>query len=267
MPKVFSKETLGKFEDASAGVPLRPLDRAFEGAGIRLGADPGGDAGSRKTQFRRYVASIDQRVPQQLARLGAALGAMMDEVATSKQDFLKQAAASDGFAFADGVFRPAPTSRASFAVASVAELASLDERAKRLQIVANETPGDAIAGATELLESVCRTVAQAIDKPVPADSTGLLKAIEWTLAALEPVPAGSADDKTHAGLVRKSAQQLGAVVAGLGESRSRQGDGRGRAGKQKGPSPRDARLALGAATTLAAFISETYAERAPLRDD
>jgi alkylation response protein AidB-like acyl-CoA dehydrogenase len=104
---VFSSRTLGKFEDASAGIPLRPLSRAFDAVGIRLGEDPGGVAGSRKVQFRRYIASIDQRDPQQLHRLGEALGALIDEVAESKQEFLVKAAESDGFRFADGVFRPA----------------------------------------------------------------------------------------------------------------------------------------------------------------
>jgi hypothetical protein len=264
VPKVFSAQTLGKFEDASASVPLRPLDRAFEGAGIRLGVDPGGDAGSRKTQFRRYVASIDQRVPQQLERLGAALGAMIDDVATSKQEFLIQAAASDGFDFANGVFRPAATSPTSFAVTNLADLASIDERGKRLRILANETPVDAIGGATELAESVCRTVSRLIGKPVPAKSSGLAATAKWTLSALEPTPAGSDDAKKSAAVASMCLLQLAAVVTELDEAR---GSGRGRDGKRKGSSPRHARLAIGAAVTFAVFIAETYAERAPLQDD
>jgi catechol 2,3-dioxygenase-like lactoylglutathione lyase family enzyme len=107
--KTFSKQTLEKFEDASASIPLRPLERAFWAANIRLGEDPGGQAGSRKTQFRRYVASVDQSHPKELNQLGDALGALIAEVATSKVEYLVKAAEADGFVFADGAFRPART--------------------------------------------------------------------------------------------------------------------------------------------------------------
>jgi hypothetical protein len=109
--KVFSRRTLGVFEDASASIPLRQLDRAFDAAAIRLGQDPGGSDGARRVQFRRYVASVDQDDPQQLDRLGDVLGALIEEVATSKKDFLVTAAERDGFIFADGVFRPTGTAK------------------------------------------------------------------------------------------------------------------------------------------------------------
>jgi hypothetical protein len=44
-------------------------------------------------------AGVDQHDPQQRNRLGAALGALIEEVATSKQDFLVKAAERDGFVF------------------------------------------------------------------------------------------------------------------------------------------------------------------------
>jgi hypothetical protein len=105
--KVFSRRTLGVFEDASASIPLRQLDRAFDAVAIRLGQDPGGSDGARRVQFRRYIASVDQHDPQQLDRLGDVLGALIEEVATSKKDFLVAAAERDGFIFEEGVFRPA----------------------------------------------------------------------------------------------------------------------------------------------------------------
>jgi uncharacterized glyoxalase superfamily protein PhnB len=94
------------FEDASASIPIRQLERAFEGAGIRRGEDSGEGGGARRTEFRRYVAGVDQRDPRQRDRLGVALGALIAEVAESKQEFLVTAAERDGFLFADGVFRP-----------------------------------------------------------------------------------------------------------------------------------------------------------------
>src|SRR5665213_1089316 len=154
VPKVFSRRTLGEFEDASASIPLRPLDRAFEAANIRLGKDPGGPDGARRAQFRRYIAGVDQHDPQQLDRLGHALGALIAEVAASKQDFLVKAAERDGFFFADGAFRPAGMAPSSFGVTRVEDLACIDDRARRLHLLANDSPADAIGGAKELVESV-----------------------------------------------------------------------------------------------------------------
>ncbi len=255
VPKVFSRRTLGVFEDASASIPIRQIDRAFEGVGIRLGQDPGGPDGARRAQFRRYLGGVDQHDPQQLDRLGDALGALIDEVAASKQDFLVKAAEVDGFVFADGVFRPAVTSPSSFAVIRVEDLASIDDRGRRLHLLVNDSPKDAIGGAKELAESVCRTVLRNIGEPAPAKTAGLVDIAKSTLEALELNPAGIGDAKNDALLVREFLQRLGAVVASLGDLRNR-----------KGLSPRHARLAVGAAVTFAGFVAETYVERAAMKN-
>jgi hypothetical protein len=252
VPKVFSRRTLGEFEDASASIPLRQIDRVFEGADIRLGEDPGGPGGERRTQFRRYVASVDQHDPEQLDRLGDALGALIEEVAASKQEFLVKAAERDGFLFAAGVFRPAGTAPSSFAVTRVEDLACIDDRARRLHLLASESPQDAIGGAQELVESVCRTVLRLLGEPASGKTADVVDIAKSTLEVLEPVPAGSDDAKDGAALVRRCLQQLGGVVASLGESR--------------GPLPRHARLAVGAAVTFAGFVAETYVERAAMKN-
>lgn len=236
VPKVFSRRTLGMFEDASASIPLRQMDRAFEGAGIRMGTDPGGLVGVRRAQFRRYVAGVDQHDPQQLDRLGDALGALIAEVAASKEDFLVKAAERDGFFFADGIFKAAPIGQSSFTVTCLEDLGLIDDRGRRLHLLANDSPMDAIGGAKELVESVCRTVMRLIGEPAPGKAN-LLDLATSTLNALEPVPA------------------LGAVVASLGQLR-----------KLKGLSPRHARLAVGAAVTFAGFVAETYEERVTLKN-
>ncbi|HEV2740320.1 MAG TPA: hypothetical protein VGU66_17310 [Candidatus Elarobacter sp.] len=111
VPKIFSRRTLGVFEDASASIPIRQIDRAFEGVDIRLGEDPGGSDGARRAQFRRYIVSVDQHDPQQLDRLGDALGALIEEVAASKQEFLVKAAERDGFFMRAETSRPARSLR------------------------------------------------------------------------------------------------------------------------------------------------------------
>lgn len=227
MPKVFSRQTLEKFEAASASIPIRQLDQAFENANIRLGMDPGGPDGARRAQFRRYIAGVDQHDPRVLERLGNALGALIAEVATSKQAFLVSAAEADGFVFAAGAFRPARGE----------DFPQVADRGRRLQLLANERPKDALAGASELVESVCRTVLRLIDVPAPKKTADLPALAKTTLAALEAVPAGG------------EVAGLAVVIETLGGLRR--------------PSSRHARLAVGVAVALAGFIAETYAERVP----
>src|SRR6202140_228019 len=236
VPKVFSRRTLGEFEDASESIPLRQIDRAFEGADIRLGEDPGGPDGARRAQFRRYMVSVDQHDSQQLERLGDALGALIEEVAASKQEFLVKAAERDGFIFADGVFRPAGTEPSSFAVTRVEDLAFIDDRGRRLHLLANDSPAGAAGGAKELVESVCRTVLRLSGEPAPGKTADLVDIAKSTLKALELIPEGIDDAKKGAALVRKCLQQLSAVVASLGELRNLDGSGLSR---------RNARLAVG----------------------
>lgn len=233
--KVFSQRTLRKFEDASASIPLRPLVRAFEAVAIRMADDPdGGAGGARRTQFRRYVSGVDQRDPQQLERLGHALGALIAEVASSKEDFLVKAAESDGFVFADGVFRPAETAPSSFAIARAEDFALIEDRGRRLYLLANDSPQGAIGGARELLQSVCLTVLRLTGARPVSKKTDLAEIAKSALEALKLAPAGI--------------EQLGAVVAGLGKLRK--------------VSPRHARLAIGAGVAFSGFVAETYAERA-----
>ncbi|HXB81944.1 MAG TPA: hypothetical protein VNU22_01180 [Candidatus Acidoferrum sp.] len=173
-------------------------------------------------------------------RLGDALGALIEAAAASKEDFLVKAAQDDGFVFADGVFRPAGTGASSFAVTRAEDLASIDDRGRRLYLLANDSPKDAIEGAKELIESVCRTLLRLVGKPAPRKTAGLVDLAKYTLEALELVPAS---------IDGKCLQQLVGLVGSLGEMRS-----------LRRVSSRHARLAVGAGATFAGFVAETYVD-------
>ena len=231
-----------------------------------MGEDPDETGGARRIRFRRYVAGVDQQDPHQVDRLGHALGALIDEVAASKTDFLVKAAERDGFFFVEGVFRPAGTAPRSFAVTSVDDLARIDDRGRLLHVLANDRPPDAIGGAEELIESVCRTVLRLIGEPAPAEAASFVEITESTLVALKLVPSESDDTEKDVALVHRSLQQLGAVVADLAELRSASGSYQGRDGGGDGLLPRHARLAVGAAVTFAGFVAETCIEQAASKD-
>ena len=130
MPK-FSSETLSKFADACASIPIRPLDRAFDRAGIRAGITDDDSGGARRTRFRQYLSTVDQKNARQLQQLGDAFGALIDEVATSKQRFLISAAEGDGFEFINGAFRVASTDATAFAIARLDDSDAIDDRIRR----------------------------------------------------------------------------------------------------------------------------------------
>ena len=180
-------------------------------------------------QFRRYIAGVDQHDPEQRDRLGDALGALIDEVATSKQDFLVKAAERDGFIFADGVFRPAATGPSSFEVTRVEDLASIDDRGRRLHLLANDSPRTRSAELRSWSNLFAGPSCAFSASPLRRKTADIVDIAKSTLKALDQEP-------------------LSAVVAGFG--------------KWKGRSPRHARLAARAAVAFAAFIAETYLERA-----
>jgi hypothetical protein len=150
---IFSNETLAKFADACASIPIRPLDRAFDRAGIRAGVTNDDSGGARRIRFRQYLSTVDQRDARQLQQLGDALGALVDEAAVSKQTFLITAAEADGFELVNGAFRAAATAANAFAIAQLDDTAALEDRIRRLRVLARDRPAQAIAGARQLVES------------------------------------------------------------------------------------------------------------------
>jgi hypothetical protein len=248
VPKVFSPQTLEKFEAAAASVPLRPLIRAFENTGIRMGQDPGGPEGARRGQFRRYIAGVDQHDAQQRGRLAEALGALIAEVAISKQEYLVKAAESDGFVFADGVFLAADDAPRSFAIARVEDFTTVVESCRQLKLLAADSPRDAIAAAREIAESLCRTILSLLGKPPPRKTATLVDIADAALDGLDVPSSTSGDAKKDATLTGNYLRQNVALIAGL-----------------RSPSARSANLAIDATGTFAAFVIDADAERAKRR--
>ncbi|MBD5656225.1 MAG: abortive infection family protein [Candidatus Eremiobacteraeota bacterium] len=208
---------------------------------------------------------MDQRDARQLDRFGDALGALIEEVAASKVDFLVQAAESDGFFFADGVFRAAGPTASVFTVTRLEDFASIDNHARRLHLLANDSPKEAIGGANELVESLCRTVLRLLGEPLAKKATNPAETVRSTLDALGLLSIGSDDDKDGAGLVRLYLQQLAAFVVRLDGLQTVYDSEQGPDGTWKGLSTTHARLVVGTAVTFAGFVADTYVERKAMK--
>jgi hypothetical protein len=198
----FGKETLSKFADACASIPLRPLDRAFDRTGIRAGVTNDDSGGARRIRFRQYLSTIDQRDARQLQQLGDALGALIDEVADSKKEFLIRAAENDGFSYKDGAFCVARVSRNSFAIRTADQLTSAGDLGRRLEALIGRKPKEAIGGAKELARSVVELAA-----PAPTPTHRYLKELALILESID------GDTPACARLVVATATALAAFIA------------------------------------------------------
>ena len=265
----FSTRTLGQFEDACSGyLVLRDIDRVFGDSGITQGVSSKEGGGQRRTLFRDYVAGVDQRDASDLKRLAEALSWILEmlernEYAKDTVEALRRSVSRDGFTYENGQLRGNRSAASpNFTAVTIEDLQHIGDHAVELHRLALEQPAQAIGGGKELVESVCKTLLRLAGETVSKDAD-LVALAKATMKTLELVPSDVDDAKKGADMVRRCLQQLGAVVASLGELRNTYGSGHGRDGKWKGLGPRHARLAIGAAITVADFFAETYLERNP----
>jgi len=71
-------------------------------------------------------------------------------------------------------------------------------------------------------------------------------------------PSDIPDEIKTSKSIKQILGSLSAVVQGIGEIRNKYGSGHGKGNKFKGLQPRHAKLAVGAASTLAIYLLETH---------
>jgi hypothetical protein len=134
------------------------------------------------------------------------------------------------------------------------ESVDVDREVARVFSAVESDPADAITAARALIESVCKLVLAELGEPVP-DGDELPALYKKTALALR------LDPTQYEAVYRQTLSGLVSVVHGLAEVRNRLGDAHGRAPAAPRPRPRHARMAAGAAMTIAGFLAETMIER------
>lgn len=129
----------------------------------------------------------------------------------------------------------------------------------RMESSIYDDPDLAIGTAKELVETVCRTVLSQrnIEAPVTLDLPQLVK---LTAKELKLTPSDIEGREASAETIRRLLGNLGTITASLAELRNNFGTGHGKSAYVKGLGSRHAKLAVGAASTLAVFIHETHQE-------
>jgi len=135
----------------------------------------------------------------------------------------------------------------------------LADQIRRLEASIENDPSLAIGTAKELIETCCKTILAERGKPIVGkpDVSTLTKA---TLKELKLVPEGIPDTARGADVIKRLLSNLGTIGNGLAELRGLYGTGHGKHGSTTGLGVRHAKLAVGAAATLAVFLFETHKE-------
>lgn len=267
MGDLISKRTRNAFREALVGWTISEIQTEFDNEGFspNLAHDPG-VSGMRRGLVEQIYQTIDFGDHRDVFRL---LEVYQTVVATTRRHQPDLADALIDHLRRDGVDTEGPSFRLRAntptalqplnAVAQSLTAAQIHAQIDRINRSIDSDPALAIGTAKELLETICKTIlAEVGDEPGNFDLGDLVKR---TTQRLKLLPDDIPNAAKGAEAMKKTLRSLGAVTSGLGEIRNLYGSGHGQEGRAKGLAPRHARLAVGAASTLAMFLFETHEAR------
>jgi hypothetical protein len=271
--ELISKKTRYEFREYFVGTTLREIEMEFDAADVPWDEDyTPAISGQRRTLVEQYYHAVDftkwsdvkkiltvyENVLTHLEEMSKSYGS---EAADREFRSLKKWLEKDGFVYANGKL-----SSVGKHIPDITETATkfdapaLHRQIDRLRECVDSDPDLAIGTAKELIETTCLTILEARGVTVD-DSWEVPRLVKETRQVLDLVPDNIPNAAKGAEVVKRLLSNLGTIAQGLGELRNLYGTGHGRSGKAKGLTPRHARLAVGAASTLATFLFETHETR------
>lgn len=143
--------------------------------------------------------------------------------------------------------------------ATIFDAKHMADQIRRMESAVESDPSLAIGTAKELIETCCKTILAERGKPV-IGIPNIPTLTKETLKELKLVPEGIPDAARGSDVIKRLLSNLGTIGNNLAELRTLYGTGHGKHGKTSGLTPRHAKLAVGAAATLATFLFETHKE-------
>ncbi len=126
-----------------------------------------------------------------------------------------------------------------------------------MELSIENAPHVSIGIAKELIETCCKSIFY--DRNQTCDKNwDLPKLMKETGKLLKLTPEDISNETKAANSIKQILRSLSSVVQGISEIRNEYGSGHGKDGKFKGLQPRHAKLAVGAASTLAVYLLETH---------
>lgn len=139
------------------------------------------------------------------------------------------------------------------------DLGYVAQQITRMEAAVISDPGLAIGTAKELVETCCKTILSERNIEVQKNDD-LPKLVKRTVKELKLTPDDIPDKAKAADTIRILLSNLATITNGIVELRNKYGTGHGQEMKAKGLGLRHAKLAVGAASTLAVFLAETHRE-------
>lgn len=130
----------------------------------------------------------------------------------------------------------------------------------RMETAVLQDPNLAIGTAKELVETCCRTILSECSIDIPK-KTDLPQLVKLTCKQLALTPQDIPDDAKASETIKRLLSNLATITQGVAELRNSYGTGHGKHSSAKGLTTRHAKLAVGAASTLAVFLAETHKSR------
>lgn len=271
---LISAKTRQEFREYFVSTTLATINDAFraEGFDADLAHEPP-VGGQRRTLVEQYYYySVNWRDPEQVGRILHVYEAVLvnldleasgnghnADLAREKAVALRRWLTRDGVKEDAGrLFLPGHRSLDT-ALASI-DAPELQRQIDRMRAALDTDPGLAIGTAKELVETTCKTILTERGTP-PDPGWDVPRLVKETRKVLTLLSTDIDDAAKGADSIRQLLSNLGSLVNGLAELRNLYGTGHGKHGKAKGVHPRHARLAVGAAATLATFLLETHEAR------
>lgn len=254
------------FISCFGGTILRDVDALFEDLGFKFDPSAEKDAeqhgrGARRSRAAGYITGSDLKQPRDADRLLKAITLALPDWESAEggsewSDLKRLRRNLDvaGFDW-DGktLVRRAGPVPASFAQ-RLADLEDVNREVARILESVDRDPADAITAARALVETACKSVLDELGEPVD-DRDDLPTLYKKTAIALK------IDTTQHDVIYRQILQGLAGSVQGLAELRNKLGDAHGPRRGAVRAQPRHARMAAGAALTVATFLIETLEAR------
>lgn len=276
---IISIKTRQVFREQMVGWVLRQISDEFDSAKIECDLSYQPDlSGQRRTLVEQYYHTVNWTDWTQVKKVLQVFEVALldaDRLAKEPDDYYqKQRQADfdkmiwclkrDGFQWTDGRIVAGGTLSLLNDVKITAEAfdaTHMRDQIRRMEASVESDPALAIGTAKEFVETCCKIILAERGKPMTGneDIPTLTKAVAKELGL---VPDDVPEARRGREVIKRLLRSLGTIGNDLAELRGLYGTGHGKDGKAKGLTTRHAKLAVGAAATLATFLFETHKETA-----
>lgn len=140
------------------------------------------------------------------------------------------------------------------------DVSYIAQQITRMEAAVNQDPELAIGTAKELVETCCKSILKEAGITLSVGDD-LPKLVKRTVAVLQLTPNDIPEQASAAETIKRLLSNLASISQGIAELRNNYGTGHGKHSGSKGLQSRHAKLAVGAASTLAVFLVETHRVR------